>query len=106
MKTQAWFSSFLIVFVATGIMTLLGVIGWLGIERGNLRVLVAAFLIQMAAGVVALYLKMSTQSFFRGIQPLTSSPVGQHHHQSASSAGSPAPHLRARKTLFLLGHML
>jgi len=46
---------FLIIFAATSVVTLLGVVGKLSIDQGNLTLLLSAFLIELAGAVIALF---------------------------------------------------
>src|SRR5262245_342038 len=54
-RLDALFYTFLVIFAATAIVTLLGVIKVLPIEQENLRWLLGAFLIELAGAVIALF---------------------------------------------------
>ena len=54
-RLDALFYTFLVIFAATAIVTLLGVVKVLPIEQENLRWLLGAFLIELAGAVIALF---------------------------------------------------
>lgn len=60
---EALFYSFLVIFVATAIVTLLGLTGHLRIRPGFLKALVASLLLELAVSVIALY---KATDFFDG----------------------------------------
>ena len=53
------FYTFLVIFAATAVVTLLGVSGYLTIAEGYLTPLMTAFLVELAAAVVAIFRKAS-----------------------------------------------
>lgn len=54
-RLDALFYTFLVIFAATAIVTLLGVVKALPIEQENLRWLLGAFLIELTGAVIALF---------------------------------------------------
>jgi hypothetical protein len=54
-RLDALFYTFLVIFAATAVVTLLGVVKVLPIEQENLRWLLGAFLIELAGAVIALF---------------------------------------------------
>ena len=54
-RLNALFYTFLAIFAATAIVTLLGILRIVPIEQENLRWLLGAFLIELAGAVVALF---------------------------------------------------
>jgi len=63
MMKEALFYSFLIIFVATAIVTLLGLTGHLRIKPGFLKALVTSLILELAVSVIALY---KATDFFDG----------------------------------------
>ncbi len=57
MRQAVLFYSFIAIFIVTAIVTLLGVVGAVHIPATQLNMLLAAFLIELAEAVVALYMK-------------------------------------------------
>src|SRR6266699_1190592 len=55
MRLSILFYTFLIIFVLTAIVTLLGVLEVVPIEKGHLGLLLGAFLIELAAAVIGLF---------------------------------------------------
>ena len=54
MKTHLFYT-FLVIFAATAVVTLLGVTGVIAIQDGYLTALVGAFLIELAGAVIAIF---------------------------------------------------
>lgn len=64
MMKEALFYSFLIIFVATAIVTLLGLTGHIKIRQGYLKILVTSLILEIVVSVIALY--KSTDFFENG----------------------------------------
>src|SRR5260370_16258833 len=54
-RLDVLFYTFLVIFAATALVTLLGVIGVIPIDRANLNWLLGAFLIELAGAVITLF---------------------------------------------------
>ena len=55
MREAILFYSFMVIFIVTAIVTLLGVVGRIAIPETQLNMLLGAFLVELAGAVVALY---------------------------------------------------